>query len=63
MGGNGKGKSGASVAKGTGKGKSVPPASSGQLAVSDEAWAAMSGKQRKMLVRTQNMVLHITGPS
>ena len=52
MGGNGKGKSGASVAKGTGKGKSVPPASSGQLAVSDEAWAGMSGKQRKMLVRT-----------
>ena len=51
------------AAKGTGKGKSVPPASSGQLAVSDEAWAAMSGKQRKMLVRTQNMVLHITGPS
>ena len=63
MGGNGKGKSGSSSAKGAGKGKSVPPASGGQLAVSDEAWAAMSGKQRKMLLRNQNMVLHIIGPN
>ena len=48
MGGNGKGKSGAGSAKGAGKGGAAPPAGVGQLAVTDEAWAAMSGKQRKL---------------
>ena len=62
MGGNGKGKSGAGSAKGANKGGAAPPAGVGQLAVTDEAWAAMSGKQRKLVLRTQNMVLHINGP-
>ena len=62
--GDGKGKSGGKgPGKGAGKGSGGPAAGSGlSLAWSDEAWAKMSGKQRKLYMRTQNMVMHVTGP-
>ena len=64
-GGDGKGKSGGKGAgKGAGKGSGGPAAGSGpSLALSDEAWAKMSGKQRKLYLRTQIMDMHVTGPA
>ena len=64
-GGDGNGKSGGKGAgKGAGKGSGGPAVGSGpSLALSDEAWAKMSGKQRKLYMRIQNMVLHVNGPS
>ena len=66
-GGDGKGKGGGKgkgAGKGAGKGKDGPaPAAGPALAVSDEVWGTMSGKQRKMYMRTQNMVMHVSGPA
>ena len=61
VGGNGKDK-GKSEKSGKGAGKGMAPTGISNLAVSDADWEAMSGKQRKFLLRAQNMVLHISGP-